>query len=86
MRRIVSLLAVLAVMATMVAVMAVPAFAGPHYPGPNSFAPTFAGTGANFGQCQSQEAQAPGSANTAQDANPAIFTAGQTSGYGIACR
>lgn len=85
MRRIIAVLSVMAIMAAIATAMAMPAFAGPFFPGTNSFAPTFAGTGNNFGNCQSQTAKAPGSADSAQDLNPAIFTKGQTSGIGVAC-
>lgn len=76
------------VAALLTVALAVPAFAtslGP-FPGPNSYAPgDVPNEEANFGNCQSQLAKEPESASSAQTDNPAIFTKGQTQGYGIFC-
>jgi len=81
MRRIISVLAIVAAMVMAIAA----ALASPVGFGPNSFAPGFAG-GMNFGHCQSQLAKEPGPAQSAQDANPAIFTAGnETFGFVLFC-
>ncbi len=80
MRRILFFLVVVA----LALVMAVPALASPIGPGPNSFEAILDFGGSNFGHCQSQVAKGPGSAESAQEANPAIFT-GQNSGFGVFC-
>ncbi len=76
------------VAALLTVALAVPAFAtslGP-FPGPNSYAPgVVPNDEVNFGNCQSQLAKEPGSASSAQTNNPAIFTKGQTQGYGVFC-
>jgi hypothetical protein len=72
------------VVALMLAMLAVPAFAAPGAPNSENAGPPSQGE-FNFGHCQSKTAKAAGSAKEAQDANPAIYTAGQDVGTGTTC-
>jgi hypothetical protein len=76
-------------MTAMIVTSAMPAFAAPFPlgPGPNSLEAVFKDKGAsNFGNCQSEFAKGPGSAESAQFDNPAIITKGdETGGGGDTC-